>query len=187
LTASSIAELSETETAGWDIVRKRSLPPREVSALLDESTIGPERQSIPMTTEDHPPATILVVEDVHETRDGIETLLTADGYRVASARDVRDAIESARRNEPDLILVSLAGTPREVIFSAISIRQRAEIKELVAVVVFCPEGVDEGDEVAIGENVHLTHPDNFNQLRGLIARLLKENSSVATGGVLTSA
>jgi len=140
-----------------------------------------------MTTEDYTPATILVVEDVHETRDGIETLLTADGYRVASARDVRDAIESARRNEPDLILVSLAGSPREVIFSAISIRQRAEIREVVAVVIFCPGGVDEGDEVAIGKNVHLTHPDNFNQLRGLIARLLKENSNVAAGGVATSA
>ena len=140
-----------------------------------------------MTTEDNKPATILVVEDVHETRDGIETLLTADGYRVASARDVRDAIESARRTEPDLILVSLAGSPPEVIFSALSIRQLAEIREIVAVVVFCAEGIDEGDEVAIGKNVHLTHPDNFNQLRGLIARLLKENSNVAAVDLATSA
>jgi len=124
-------------------------------------------------------ALILVVEDVHETRDGIETLLIADGYTVASARDVRDAIYSARRTGPDLILVSLAGSPREVIFNALSIRQRAEIRERVAVVVFCAEGIDEGDEVAIGNNVHLTHPDNFNQLRGLIARLLTENSAVA--------
>ncbi len=38
---------------------------------------------------------ILIVEDVHETRDGIEKLLTADGYRVALARDEVDAIESA--------------------------------------------------------------------------------------------
>src|SRR6185369_12732154 len=102
-----------------------------------------------MTRENDMPATILVVEDVHEIRDGIETLLIADGYRVASARDVQDAIESARRTEPDLILVSLAGSPREVIFSAISIRQNAEIRDAVAVVIFCPEGVDEGDEVAI--------------------------------------
>ena len=140
-----------------------------------------------MTTEDNKPATILVVEDVHETRDGIETLLTADGYTVVSARDVRDAIESARRTEPDLILVSLAGSPREVIFNALSIRQLAEIREIVAVVVFCAEGIDEGDEVAIGKNVHLTHPDNFNQLRGLIARLLKQNSIVAAEDVATPA
>ena len=48
---------------------------------------------------------ILVVEDVHETRDGIEKLLIADGYRVALARDERDAIDSVQRTRPDLILV----------------------------------------------------------------------------------
>jgi CheY-like chemotaxis protein len=133
-----------------------------------------------MTSEDNMAAIILVVEDVHETRDGIETLLVADRYRVALARDQRDAIESAQRTRPDLILVSLAGSPREVIFSALSIRQRAEVGERVPVVVFCAEGIGEGDEVAIGRNVHLTHPDNFNQLRSLIARLLNKSSIAAT-------
>lgn len=131
-------------------------------------------------------AIILVVEDVHETRDGIEKLLTADRYRVAQARDERDAIENAHRTKPDLILVSLAGSPREVIFSALSIRQRSEIGEGVPVVVFCIEGIDEGDEVAIGKNVHLTRPDNFNQLRSLISRLLSQNSIAPKVGIMTS-
>lgn len=117
---------------------------------------------------------ILVVEDVHETRDGIEKLLRADGYRVALARDEHDAIESAHRTRPDLILVSLAGLPGEVVLSARSIRQRAEVEEGVPVVVFCIEGIGEGEEVEIGENVYLTRPDNFNQLRGFIARLLSK-------------
>lgn len=115
---------------------------------------------------------ILVVEDVHETRDGIEKLLVADGYRVELARDEPDAIESAHRTRPDLILVSLAGMPLDVVLSARSIRQRAEVEEQVPVVVFCIEGLAEGEEVEIGENVYLTRPDNFNQLRGFIARLL---------------
>jgi CheY-like chemotaxis protein len=117
--------------------------------------------------------TILVVEDVHETRDGIEKLLTADGYRVALARDELDAIESAQRTPPDLILVSLAGSPNEVVFSARSIRRRAGVGVQVPVVVFCVDGIDDGDEVEIGENVHLTRPDNFNQLRSLLTRLLQ--------------
>ena len=129
------------------------------------------------------PATILVVEDVHETRDGIETLLMTDGYTVAVARDQRDAIESAQRTTPDLILVSLAGSLREVIFSALNIREGAALGEGVALVVFCAAEVDEGDEVAIGKNVHLSHPDNFNQLRALIARLLNKKSLVATAQV----
>ena len=117
---------------------------------------------------------ILVVEDVHETRDGIEKLLTADGYHVVVARDERDAIETAERLRPDLILVSLAGLPREVIFSARNIREGAELGEQVPVVVFCIDDIAEGDEVAIGQNVHVTRPDNFNQLRSLLSRLLDE-------------
>lgn len=140
-----------------------------------------------MTTEEKIPAIILVVEDVHETRDGIETLLTADHYRVAVARNEGDAIENARRTKPDLILVCLAGSPREVIFSALSIRQRAEAGDRVPVVVFCIEGIDEGDEVAIGKNVHLTRPDNFNQLRSLIARLLRQNTITPKVGVMIAA
>ena len=116
---------------------------------------------------------ILVVEDVQETREGIKRLLMADGYRVLVAKDEPDGIESAQRQRPDLILVSLAGVPSEVIVSARRIREKAAIGEDVPVVVFCVEEIAEGDEVAIGENVHVTRPDNFNQLRSLLARLLQ--------------
>ena len=126
-----------------------------------------------MNTENVGIRIILVVEDVHETRDGIEKLLKADGYRVAVARDELDAIASAERQCPDLILVSLAGLPREVIVTARRIRENAAIAEHVPVVVFCIEEIAEGDEVAIGRNIHVARPDNFNQLRSLLARLLK--------------
>ena len=116
---------------------------------------------------------ILVVEDIDETRHGIEKLLLVDGYRIALARDEQDGIESARQQRPDLILVSLAGIPREVILSARRIRESAAIGEDVPVVVFCVDEIAQGDEIAIGENVHVTRPDNFNQLRSLLARLLQ--------------
>ena len=115
---------------------------------------------------------ILVVEDVQETGEGIERLLLVDGYRIALARDEQDGIECAQRQRPDLILVSLAGLPQEVIASARRIRESAAIGEDVPVVVFCFEEIAQGDEVAIGKNVHVTRPDNFNQMRGLLARLL---------------
>src|ERR1700674_5690295 len=102
---------------------------------------------------------VLVVEDVTETRDGIEKLLKADGYRVAVARDERDAIESAGLRHPDLILVSLAGLPSEVIVTARRIRERAEVGEQVPIVVFCIEDIAEVDEIPIGRNVHVTRPD----------------------------
>jgi CheY-like chemotaxis protein len=119
------------------------------------------------------------VEDVHETRDGIEKLLLADDYRVALARHEADAVENAQRKRPDLILVSLAGLPLEVIASARRIREDAGIGETIPVVVFCIGELRQGDEVAVGKNVHVTRPDNFNQLRALLIRLLDEVQQAA--------
>jgi len=68
---------------------------------------------------------ILVVEDVAETRDGIEKLLKVDRYQVALARDDLEAIEIARRKRPDLILVSLSGLASDVIVIAHRIRERS--------------------------------------------------------------
>ena len=125
-----------------------------------------------MDTKNDTNLIILVVEDIDETLHGIEKLLLVDGYRVALARDEQDGIESAQQQRPDLILVSVAGLAHEVIASARRIRGSAGIGEDVPVVIFCVEEIAEGDEVAIGENVHVTRPDNFNQLRSLLARLL---------------
>ncbi len=132
-----------------------------------------ERENVSMNKEDGKTRIILVVEDVHETRDGIEKLLKADGYRVTVARDELDAIESAERLCPHLILVSLAGLPREVIVTARRIRETAALGEEVPVVVFCVDEIAEGDEIAVGKNVHVARPDNFNQLRSLLARLVQ--------------
>ena len=125
---------------------------------------------------------VLVVEDVAETRDGIEKLLKVDGYRVTVARDERDAIESAQLKRPDLILVSLAGLSREVIVTARRIRECAAVGDDVPVVIFCIEEIRDGDEVAVGQNVHVTRPDNFNQLRSLITRLLHKIPIEGSGG-----
>lgn len=115
---------------------------------------------------------ILVLEDVHETRDGIEKLLTADGYRVAPARDELDTIESAQHTQPDLILVSLTGSTGEVLVMVHRLRERMAVRDQIPVVVFYVEDIAEGQEVAICGNIYLTRPDNFNQLRSLVARLL---------------
>ena len=116
---------------------------------------------------------ILVVEDVYETRDGFEKLLKVDGYRVVLARDELDGIENAQRQRPDLILVSLEGTPGEVLTCGRRIRESAAAGEEVPIVVFGFDEIAAGAEVCIGKNVHITHPDNFNQLRDFLSRLLR--------------
>jgi DNA-binding response OmpR family regulator len=118
---------------------------------------------------------ILVVEDVRETSDGIERLLKADGYRVALARDELEAIESAKLRRPDLILVGWTGLSGEVLATVGRIRERAAMGDRIPV-IFWVEDIDEGEEVAVGGNVHLMRPESFNQLRGLLARLLDQSS-----------
>ena len=116
-------------------------------------------------------ALILVVEDVEETRDGIEKLLKADGYRVDPARSEEDAVMRARRESPNLILVSL-GAHVDVVATVARIRARAELSDEIPIVIFCVETIAEGAEVKIGTNVYATRPDNFDQLRSFLGRLL---------------
>jgi CheY-like chemotaxis protein len=115
---------------------------------------------------------VLAVESDEETRDGIEALLASDGYRVEAARNEDDAVQRASRCCPDLILVSLGGPPSERVAAAVRIRRRAEIDASVPVVVFSVPTIEEGAEIALGRNVYVTHPDNFDQLRALIGRLI---------------
>jgi len=118
--------------------------------------------------------TILVVNDVEETRDCTEKLLLTDGYRVDPARNEDDAVDRINRRRPDLILVSLAGSPVDVIVAVARIRERARLTKDVPVVVFCLP-IEESAEVAIGSNVYVTWPDNFDQLRVFLRHLLLES------------
>ncbi len=123
--------------------------------------------------------TILVVDDVEETLDGIKALLKHDGYRVNVARDEQDATDRARFNSPDLILVSLDGEVADVIAAAVRIRQRAGLNNNLPIIIFCVGKLKEGGEAAAGHNIYLARPDNFNQLRDFIARLLLRFQGVA--------
>lgn len=116
---------------------------------------------------------VLVAADDQETRDGIERLLRADGYRVQAARSEEDAVERSSREQAHLVLVSLAGAPSQVVASAVRIRRRAGLGERVPVVVFDVDTLYEGAEEDLGYNVYATCPDNFDQLRGLLGRLLR--------------
>jgi CheY-like chemotaxis protein len=124
------------------------------------------------TTNDGGPI-ILLVHDVEETRDGIEKLLKVDGYRVDSARYEDEAVATALRRGPKLIMVNLGGLPADVIAAARRIRKNAQLSKDVPVVVFCIASVNEGEEVDLGRNIYATRPDNFNQLRSFLRRLLE--------------
>ena len=128
-------------------------------------------------------ATILVVDDVEEVLDGIEKLLQVDGYTVEAVRSVERAVECAQRKAPELILVNLDGSADVVIAAAERIRQQARLDSNLPIVLFCIDSVDEGAEIHIGGHVYVTRPDNFNQLRAFMRRLL-EGQPAGSGGAL---
>ncbi|MBW8894862.1 MAG: response regulator [Acidobacteria bacterium] len=51
---------------------------------------------------------ILIVEDFDDAREMYRDYLEFSGFRVATARDGREAIEKARTLQPDLILMDLS-------------------------------------------------------------------------------
>jgi CheY-like chemotaxis protein len=117
---------------------------------------------------------ILVIEDEEETRYGMKRLLTASGYRVDTAKNEEEAALMAKAHRPDLILMSLNLDVVRVLPAARRVRECAGLDEEVPVVAFCVTGLAEGAEVGAGFNVYLTWPDNFDQLRGLLSRLLRK-------------
>jgi CheY-like chemotaxis protein len=136
---------------------------RTITFLVNTVTSDPEQRSL-----------ILVIEDVEETRHGIERLLTASGYQVNTARDEEEGVLKARLHRPDLILISPGIDIVQVVPVATRIRERTGLGEEVPFVVFCFPGLDEGTEVAAGYNVYMTRPDNFDQLRAFLSRLLRK-------------
>lgn len=118
--------------------------------------------------------TILVINDIEATRRGTKEMLERDGYRVLTMRDEPDAEEKRDcLQKLDLILISLEGETGEIIAAAKRIRTSAESSENVPIVIFCGDEATQND-YRIERDVYLTCPDDFNQLRKLIGRLLAQ-------------
>ena len=125
-----------------------------------------------MALEHHQRQVILVLEDIEETAHLIEKMLKRDGYLVTLARSEEDAIFRGRSQSPDLILISLGLGTKPLLATARRIRRQAGLSQDIAIVIFSDPTIAEGAEVEVDKNVYVTRPDNFDQLRELLRRLL---------------
>ena len=125
-----------------------------------------------MIVEHHHSQIILVLEDIEETARLIEKMLKGSGYSVTLARTEEDAISQGRCHSPDLVLISLGLAPERLLATALRIRRQARLSDDVAIVIFCVPTIPEGAELEVENNIYMTRPDNFNQLRELLHRLL---------------
>lgn len=130
-------------------------------------TLDPERSPV-----------ILVVEEVEETRDATEHLLVASGYVVNTARNEAEAVLKAGLQLTDVILISVGSGAAHSAAMGRRIRERGRLAPEVPIVVFCVPSLPEGAEEAIGGNTYITRPDNFDQLRSLLRRLVGTQPAV---------
>jgi CheY-like chemotaxis protein len=123
-------------------------------------------------------ATILLVDDVDECRTMIKQGLERCGYRVRTAYDEQDAIERAGCVHPDIILLEMGRvSPLQTLDMGCRIRSDAKVGDRVKIVVYADradETVSEGGEVTLGPNEYVILPEDDEQLKRFLGRLIRD-------------
>ncbi len=116
---------------------------------------------------------ILVADDNHVSRELIREVLEMSGYDVVEAADGRDAVERARENTPDLLLVDIQmphldgyGVLREL-----RADPRFYALQIVALTAFAMQG-DRERALDAGFDGYITKPVEIAALRQEIKKLL---------------
>jgi DNA-binding response OmpR family regulator len=118
------------------------------------------------------PPLILVVEDDPDILKLMEAALGGEGYRVATAEDGAEALASARRDRPDLIVLDLM-LPR---MNALQFRaEQRRDPALASVPIVCASAMSHAQTVALelGTDDCLPKPIDFARLLGVIRKHLR--------------
>lgn len=118
--------------------------------------------------------TVMVVEDMPDTRYITRMLLRVKGCRVVEAANAQEAIPLALRERPDLILMDMHLPHTSGIDITRHMRQLTELKDTPIVAysaydrsIFEPRALDAGC------NEYITKPLDFNKLDALLDRYLR--------------
>ena len=117
--------------------------------------------------------TVLVVEDFEDNRFMMRRLLEMSGYRVVEAVNGQEAVEAARRERPDLILMDLSLPKLDGLAATRRIRQHDGLGQTPIVAVSAHDTADfHAEALAAGCNEYVTKPIDFDQLVKLLGRLI---------------
>jgi two-component system cell cycle response regulator DivK len=122
---------------------------------------------------------ILIGEDKATSRELLRTVLENQGYEVAEAADGEQALEQARAQVPDLILLDLQMPLRSGYEVVNELRQdpRFATVPIVAVTASAMQG-DREKALEAGFSGYLSKPLSLSTLRQEIQRLLKTKGSL---------
>jgi two-component system cell cycle response regulator DivK len=118
---------------------------------------------------------ILIVEDKATSRELLRTVLEKQGYTVAEAEDGEQAVQRARAEIPDLILLDLQMPLRNgyEVVTELRLDPRFAAVPIVAVTASAMQG-DREKALRAGFTGYLTKPLSLSVLREEIRRLLPE-------------
>ncbi|HWW76169.1 MAG TPA: response regulator [Pyrinomonadaceae bacterium] len=119
---------------------------------------------------------VLVVEDYDDARDLIGMWLTAGGYRVIEARDGAEAVEVARRECPDLVIMDMSLPTLDGLTATAAIRQIEALCDVPVIACSAHDAQDWADKaLAAGCNEFVSKPVDFAALENALKRLLPQH------------
>ena len=126
---------------------------------------------------------ILIADDKATSRELLRTVLERLGYAVYEAADGEEAVQKARAETPDLILLDLQMPIRSGYEVLGALRQDARFAALpiLALTASAMQG-DRERALAAGFTEYLTKPVALAHLRDEIRRLLDPGNSATAGG-----
>ena len=126
---------------------------------------------------------ILIADDKATSRELLRTVLERQGYAIIEAADGEEALQKARAEAPDLILLDLQ-MPRRTGYEVLSeLRRdpRHTALPIIAITASAMQG-DREKALAAGFTSYLTKPVALAQLRAQIQSLLSDGNSAGIGG-----
>jgi CheY-like chemotaxis protein len=118
-------------------------------------------------------ASILVVDDDPEIVAMLSTRLGARGYKVSTASDGKSAIELAKRERPDLVLLDVMMPGKSGWEVARALKQDPVTQSIkIVMVTAIGEQVNEITSPLYGADAHIDKPFEFERLERVIANLV---------------
>jgi CheY-like chemotaxis protein len=119
---------------------------------------------------------IMIVEDFDEVRLMMRSVLERSGYRVLEVVNGQEAIETARRERPDLILMDLSMPVLDGFGAIYHIRRQAGMSDVPIVIISSHTAPEvRADAFAAGCSDYLHKPFDSHQLKDIIDRLLAKD------------
>ena len=130
--------------------------------------------------------TVLIVDDYDDVRPLIRRWLEDFGCRVVEASGGKEAVEVAKREHPNLILMDLFMPEVDGYAAAFRIRRDEELKDvpIVAISAYGELGIDaqaQIDPQAVGFNEYVPKPFGPERLKELLDRFLPRSKTATTG------